>query len=248
MSPLTRRLRHTLPLLLICISIHPLAAAPLVPLGAAPDGTPSLPWREIRLGSGIAANQVRVEETASGTVLVLQSDNSASGVGQPLNGSADALLSWYWKVAAPMNGPDPTTREGDDYAARVYVLFGPRDGTTGRLRQWRQRLLGWMSGVPVPETTLCYVWAGEQAVPDHYPSPYSEDVQILVVERGAATSADGWAYARRNLLLDHTRAFNRPPGPVIGLILAADSDNGGSRATARFRDVELIPATSPSLP
>jgi len=231
----------------LAVSLEALAAPALTPFATMTDDALPPPWREVSLGHGVEPNGIALVSGGAGVVLELRSSASASGVAHPLAHHPDAQLRWRWKVSAPLSGLDPRRRGGDDYAARVYVLFGPPAERSGFLHRWRSRIQGWISDTPVPATTLCYVWSGEAAMagaadPDSYPSPYSSDVRILIATRGRPAADDGWVTVQRSLADDHLHAFGSLPGRLIAVVLAADTDNSGARATAWFDSLELLPA------
>ncbi len=54
-----------------------------------------------------------------------ESNESASGLTKKIrfNPKEYPYLSWRWKVNKAIAGTDVTLKSGDDYAARIYVMF-----------------------------------------------------------------------------------------------------------------------------
>ena len=77
-----------------------------------------------------------------------------------------------------LTGIDERTRAGDDYAARVYVVF------SGGLAFWRIRAIN-------------YVWSGNQPVGSSWPSAYANNVCMIVVQSGLK-QASQWVNEQRN--------------------------------------------------
>jgi hypothetical protein len=143
-----------------------------------------------------------------------------------------ARLSWRWKIAAPL-ATDPArhderTRAGDDYAARVFVVFE-------------------RSILPTRTVAINYVWATHEPVGATYPSPYTERVRLIVLRTGA-TSAGAWQTESRDILADYHAAFGRDARELHGVALMTDTDDTGTTATAWFDAVTLeinpLPADS----
>ena len=149
-------------------------------------------------------------------------------------------LAWRWRVLDRIPASDARRREGDDYPARVYVSFGERGG--GELGA---RLLRWFYGRPVPQSALNYIWAEGLAPGTILPNPYTGDVRMVVVERGAEGLGE-WRTVQRNVLEDYRRAFGAEPPPVTGVGLMTDTDNTGADARAYYGDIVFSGAGFPS--
>jgi hypothetical protein len=108
-------------------------------------------------------------------------------------------------------------KRGDDFAARVFVIFDAREGP------WSGR-------------ALCYVWSASQPVGSMYRSPYSEDVAMIVVESGGHR-ASSWVDVRRDVLRDFRTAFGAAPDSLTAVAIMVDTDNTRSRATAWFESM-----------
>lgn len=179
------------------------------------------PWNEHKLGGG--DTHFSIETEASGkAVLRVESEGAASALwrGSSLAGVEEGRVSWRWKVEHSLEAPESeTTRGGDDFAARLFVIFDPVlfDGSM---------------------RALCYVWAAELPQDTVFESPYSEKVATIVLRSGDEL-AGMWVTEDRNFVDDFRRFFDEPPERVTGVALMVDTDNTGARATAWFDDIEL---------
>ena len=174
--------------------------------------------RELRGGR----DDAEVVRDADETVLRLDSTGSATAYFRELgDGRTPAgVLSFRWKVASPLQGgADERTRGGDDYAARVFVVFDP---------------------LPLGRSTraICYVWAAREPVGSIFRSPYSSRVATVVLQSGPAR-AGSWVSESRNVLEDYERYFGELPERVTAVAIMADTDDTGGRATAWFDDIAL---------
>ena len=63
-------------------------------------------------------------EVAGKKLLQAKSDSSASGIAKELtiDLKKTPYLNWSWKVDSALGQMDETSKQGDDYAARLYVV------------------------------------------------------------------------------------------------------------------------------
>lgn len=174
------------------------------------------------------------------TVLRVASDRSASSLALSVRVDVTALplLRWRWRVSQAVAGSDLRRKDGDDYAARVYVLFDlpPERLSLGdRLKISAARLV---HGADLPAAALCYVWGTTQAAGASGWNPYTDRLRMVVVESGN-THAGQWREVVRDLAADFRAAFGEPVPPVSGVALAADTDNTGGKVEARFGDLSF---------
>lgn len=176
------------------------------------------PRWEIKEFHGRTAYKVVAEGT--GKVLHAQSRGTASGLVFKLiyDLSEWPVLAWRWKVAGSIPGGDERFTDGDDYAARVYVVF-PH----------------WF----FPRTrSINYIWANRLPRGAAAPNPFTANTMMLAVESGADL-AGAWLEERRNVLADYRRLFGEEPPAAAAIAIMTDSDNTGSSAEAWYDDLRL---------
>jgi hypothetical protein len=61
----------------------------------------------------------------------------------------------------------------------------------------------------------------------------------LIVQRPATSPTGVWTEETVDLRSDFAAAFGRPPGPLVGVALSADSDDTGSRSVAALAGLVL---------
>src|SRR5260370_1458434 len=161
-------------------------------------------------------------------VLRATSDKAAwalwHGLGVPTG--ATGRISWRWRVRASLS-PNEHEREkrGDDYAARLFVVFD-----SDRFSSHTQR--------------VCYGWAAHEVVGAVYQSPYASGVATIVVESGDQR-ANEWVAEERDFVADYRNAFGMTPKTITAVAIMADTDNTGVRATTWLDSIALV---SNSLP
>lgn len=218
------------------------AEAPvLAPFSAVvPGASLPAPWKLTTL-PGIRRH-TRYSLVRDGDAVVLRADAAASmaGVAHPLKLDVRAypVIEWRWKILNLLTKSDIATKAGDDYPARVYVLF---DYDIRKLPfSVRARIrLARLYGADVPLAALCYVWDGKAAAGTSVWSAYTDRVRVIVAESGSANLGK-WVTIRRDVAADFRAAFGEDPPAISGMVLATDTDNTGESATAFYGDIRFM--------
>lgn len=134
-------------------------------------------------------------------------------------------LRWQWKVAQSLNAvAAEKTRSGDDYVARVCIVFEE-------------------SFIPLRTRSIQYVWSTREPIGAIYPSPYSKQVGMVVLQSGNAAAGE-WLSQERDIIADYRRYFGRNPTKVSAIGIVVDTDNTKTQGEAWFRDLVLEVGTS----
>jgi len=126
-------------------------------------------------------------------------------------------LSWEWDVVKFPQKHGPRSKENDDYAARIYVIF---------------------TSFSLFGKCIEYIW--DESIPEEtiFASPYSDKIRFIVAQTGAG--GKGWVLEERNIYEDYVKAFGeKPKRKVRALALMTDSDNTQTEAEAYYRRIEL---------
>jgi Protein of unknown function (DUF3047) len=148
------------------------------------------------------------------------------------------LLRWRWKVENILATADIGRRDGDDFPARLYVMFDydiNRLSLPDRAQITLARLL---FGADMPAAALCYVWDNKTARGSILPSAFTDRVR-LIVARSGSREVGQWVSEERDLYRDFTAAFGENPPAVSGIVIMTDTDNTGERAVAYFGDITV---------
>jgi hypothetical protein len=154
------------------------------------------------------------------TVLKAHSRDAASGLIKKvdLDPKSTPILRWSWKVDHTLTREDVTKKTGDDFAARVYVVFP-------RVFFWRMRAIN-------------YVWAAKLPQGSAVPSPYTANAIIVAVESGDG-KAGTWVSEHRNIYEDYRKFFGEEPPRLGGVAIMTDTDDTKDEATAWYGDIFL---------
>jgi hypothetical protein len=146
-------------------------------------------------------------------------------------------LQWRWKVERGLPPHDEREKAGDDFAARVYVLFqfDPRHASLwDRLRHRVGR--AWYGDV-VPGNALCYVWASREAPGTGWKSPYGIDSQLIALGSGPLPE---WTEETADVAADYRAAFGHAPPPIVGIAVMTDTDNTCQQAVAYYAGLQFV--------
>lgn len=213
------------------------------PFSTAKPGS-SLPrgWALETLPKVPRATRFDLVQSEGRTVLRASSEAAAATLAHRLRVEpADwPRLAWRWRVSRVLQNADLTTKAGDDYAARLYVLFDYPAEKLSFGDRVKIGLVRTIYGQELPAAALCYVWDNRHPVGMSTWSAYTDRVRMIVVESGTG-HAGQWRDEQRNLANDFRAAFGEEPPPVSGIALAADTDNTGESVTAFFGDVAFLP-------
>ena len=152
------------------------------------------------------------------TVVKAVSHGSASGLVQKISfhPSKYRYMRWSWKVAGTIRGGDEKLKSGDDYAARLYVVF------PGRFF-WQMKAIN-------------YIWANKLAKGESTQNAYTSSARMIAVESGNS-KAGQWLTEERDLLADYRTLFGTDPPEAEAIAIMTDSDDTGGTAEAWYGDI-----------
>lgn len=205
------------------------------PGSALPKG-----WAPLGLHNVRNRTQYALVDDAGKTVLRAESSAAASGLSRKLHADPAEypLLRWRWKVSNTLKGGDVFKKEGDDYPARIYVMF---DYPVEKLpfdERRKLRMARALHDPDLPAATLCYVWDSKAPPGTITPSTYTDRVRMVVVESGRAR-VKRWVDVERDVYRDFRAAFGEDPPAITAIAVATDTDNTGETVTAWYGDISL---------
>lgn len=132
--------------------------------------------------------------------------------------SAYPILSWSWKVEQILPLGDARRKAGDDYAARLYVVFPS-------FFFWQTRALN-------------YIWANKLPRGSAVPNPFTDKAIMVAVESGPGRTGQ-WVQEQRNIYEDYKRYFGEEPPEVGAIAIMTDTDNTGGEARACYGPIRI---------
>jgi len=219
--------------------------APLAPPAAGADGFPlSTPgsddWRPLAF-RGIA-NQTRytLESFEGMEVAKAESNCGASGLVLRLDAirlDQTPLLRWRWRVDRGLDVLEEQTKAGDDFAARVYILFKFDESRASTFQRLRHRLAKLIYGKEIPGSTLNFVWTSRLPAGTVWDNPFESSAKMIALAQGAN---HGWRTETVDVVARYRELFRSPAPPPLGLAIMSDSDNSCQRTEARFADFKFL--------
>lgn len=164
------------------------------------------------------------------------SDCSASGLTLPLGGidlRTTPRLRWRWRVERAPESADPRIKAGDDFAARVYVLFPFVPERASLWERIRHRTGVALFGEEIPGGALNYVWTPREPAGTHWDNPFTDRSKMISVGAGPVSQ---WQSVDVDVAADYRSLFGSEPPVPMALALMTDSDNSCQRAEALFAD------------
>jgi len=150
---------------------------------------------------------------------------SALFIEHPVDLRETPILSWSWAVSGVYSGLDETSKAGDDYPVRVYVV------KDGGLLPWRTFAVN-------------YVWSSSQPQGSQWSNAFTANAQMLAVRSGAPEHPGELVSEQRNVREDFKRLHGQDLQQVDGIALMTDCDNAGQPVTGWYGAIEWLPATS----
>jgi hypothetical protein len=233
-------------LLLVAVTAGVVHAAegPVIAVGRFSAMTPGGPvtggWEPLTFRKIKAHTRYTLVEDGGHTVLRADSHAAASGLVKKV--SIDPgdypVITWSWKIGNTLSKGDVSKKSGDDYAARIYITFAENPQRLSFLQRTEMAAIRLLYGKTPPTAALAYVWGNHAAVGSIHPNPYTDRVQMIIVDSGTA-HLNQWRSARRNIVKDFKRAFGTKPPRISGIAVMTDTDNTGQSATAWYGDITL---------
>ena len=153
-------------------------------------------------------------------VVMAVSRASASGLTRKIrfDPSKYRYLRWSWKISQTIKNGDEKSKAGDDYAARIYVVFPGR-------HFWQTKAIN-------------YIWANRLPKGEHVSSPYASDSKMVAVESGNG-KAGQWLTEERDLLADYRMLFGTEPQEADAIAIMTDTDDTRTTAQAWYGEISL---------
>ena len=160
-----------------------------------------------------------LQENTGRLALHATADNAASGLFREVKVDLERTpyLRWSWRVEHLLGSGDEHSKRGDDYAARIYVVF------SGGLFFWRSHAIN-------------YVWSSNQPIGSEWPNAFTGNAKMIAVRAGPA-GLQQWLTESRDVKADYRRLFGAEPGEITAIALMTDTDNTGLQADAWYGDI-----------
>ena len=127
-------------------------------------------------------------------------------------------VTWSWKADKIIASGDATNKSGDDYSARIYVVFPS-------FFFWKSKIIN-------------YIWANKLPRNQGIPSSFTSNSIMISVESGPANTGK-WITETRNVYEDYIRFFGKKPPSVGAIAIMTDTDNTGESTSANYGPISI---------
>ncbi len=218
-----------------------LAARAAVALDLALPAPGTAEWQPLEFPGIPQHTRYEFVEVGQGYALRAVSECAASALVLPLEGidlRKTPRLRWRWKVEMALDAPsDERAKEGDDFAARVYVTFAFVSERAGLLERARHHLGASLYGDRLPGSAINYVWTRAEPLGAIWENPFAPTSKMVSLGRG---TLNDWRDEEVDLLADYERLFRAAAPAPLFLALMTDSDNTCQEARAFYADFRLL--------
>jgi hypothetical protein len=198
-------------------------------------------WTPLTFPKIARHSQYTLQAEGQNLVLQARADASASALVHTTRFAVARfpMIRWRWKIDSVLKKGDATTRTGDDYPIRVYVIFefDPQQASfVDRLKYGAARAI---YGQYPPHSSLNYIWANREHAQDILTNTYTDRARMFPLQQGDQ-KAGKWVVEQRNILADYHRAFGWQPPQFASIAIMADTDTTGESSTAWVDDLTVF--------
>ena len=163
--------------------------------------------------------QYRISNDDKKYYLKAESMQSASALYKKIkvNIHETPYLNWSWRIDQALPKLNEKEKTGDDYAARIYVVF--KTGIT-----------------PLSAKALNYIWSSNDTHGTYWPNAYTEKA-IMIPLRSNQDKEHDWKREKVNIEVDLMKHFTKAPKYIDGVAIMTDTDNSKGSASASYGDI-----------
>lgn len=153
-------------------------------------------------------------------VLKATSQSSASGLvkKQRVDLHKTPYLNWSWRIDNRLAAINEQSKEGDDYAARIYVVID------GGWTFWQTKAVN-------------YVWSSNSKKGKVWFNAFAGESAMMLALRSNDDKLQTWYHEKRNILVDLKQLFGEEYSLIDAIAIMTDTDNSKSHATAYYGDI-----------
>lgn len=147
------------------------------------------------------------------------------------------VMAWRWRVDQAVPPTDPARAGTDDRDLAVHVWFS--DGEEQGLWKALSGAISSVLGIPRMGKSITYVFGGSGERDRRLVNPHHDPDGIIVLLRPSGTATGQWFSERVDFAADYRRAFGKAAPKPMYVAVSADSDDTGTRSTARIADIRF---------
>jgi hypothetical protein len=178
-------------------------------------------------------------EKDDGIVVVKASSNrSASGLIRKIKIDLKKypLISWRWKISKIYSKGDTTQKKGDDYPARIFIIFENDVKQSTLIKKAKNQAYRLLYGEYTLSDSINYIWASNTPEGTIASSPYTIQCKMIIVQSGESR-INTWIAEEQNVYEDYKRIFGNEPPMVAAVGIMTDTDDTNESALSFYGDI-----------
>lgn len=202
-------------------------------------------WKPLEFPKISRHSEYRVTAEEGRSYLRAESSRSASGLilRETFRVDEYPILRWRWRADSVYLKGDAAKKSGDDYPARLYVMFKYDPKTAGAGRRLKYGAAKLLYGEYPPHSALNYIWSNRYDRGETMRNAYAGEA-AMIVARGPG-DVGSWHEEEIDILADYRRLFGAEPPPVASLAVMNDSDDTGESSVSYFDYIEIASPRAP---
>ena len=175
----------------------------------------------------------------NGIVVVKASSNrAASGLirKMKIDLKKHPVISWRWKISKIFSKGDVTRKKGDDYPARIYIIFEDDVKQSTFFRKAKKQAYRLLYGEDPPSGAINYIWASKAPEGMMVSNPYTIQSKMIVVQSGER-GINTWVEEERNVYQDYKKVFGNEPPMIAAVGIMTDTDDTEESTVSFYGDI-----------
>jgi len=175
----------------------------------------------------------------NGIVVVKASSNrSASGLIRKIkiDPKKYPFISWRWKISKTYSKGDITQKKGDDYPARIYIIFENDVKQSTFFKKAKNRAYRLLYGEYPPGGAINYIWASNAPEGTIASNPYAIQSKMIVVQSGESR-INTWIVEEKNVYEDYKKIFGNEPPMIAAVGIMTDTDDTKESALSFYGNI-----------
>ena len=160
-----------------------------------------------------------VGSNENGNFFKAVADNAASGLGKEIKIDLNKtpFINITWKVELDLKGIMENTKNGHDFAARVFAI--KKTGAT-----------------PLSNRAINYVFSSNSEIGKSWPSPYTKK-SIDSVLSTTKENMNEWVTVKANVKNDFKKLHDLDVNEISGIAIMTDTDNSKMKAITYYQNI-----------
>jgi len=170
--------------------------------------------------------------------IVSKSNNAGSGLVYKvdIDPMEYPIMSWRWKISNVLEKGDLTQKTGDDYTARIYVIFDYDPKDLSLSEKIKYLAASTFSGKDTILRAINYIWANKAEKGTVAPNAYTKWSQLHVLQSGNE-KAGMWISESQNIVEDYNKSFGENPPRISAIAIMTDTDSTHEMAMGYFSNI-----------